>query len=143
MGGGEDRWEVVPPVVAPLNGEREEWRHFYNSVNAVSFGLVATAILISMFLVMAIFERFQRTTSAPSGERPRSDLEGQMGFNRKLDYPSPKMTVYAKGVSVLMPGEEIPTFIAHLAPTPSCPPEHISLHQQNPSFNPSQGSLPS
>jgi hypothetical protein len=91
-GGGEDRWpEVVPPVVAPLNGEREEWRHFYNSVNAVSFGLVSTAILVSMFLVMAIFERFQRATSAPSGERPRSDLEARMDFNGKLDYPSPKV----------------------------------------------------
>ena len=100
MGGGEDRWEVVPPVVAPLNGEREEWRHFYNSVNAVSFGLVATAILISMFLVMAIFERFQRTTSAPSGERPRSDLEAHMGFNGKLDYPSPKVCSLSLSLSL-------------------------------------------
>lgn len=33
-----------------------------------------------------------------------------------------QMTVYARGVSVLMPGEEIPTFIAHPAPVP-CPPE--------------------
>lgn len=32
------------------------------------------------------------------------------------------MTVYARGVSVLMPGEEVPTFIAHAAPAPH-PPE--------------------
>lgn len=46
------------------------------------------------------------------------------------------MTVYAKGVSVLMPGEQIPTFIAHPAPAP-CPPERIlqPLHQYNQSFN--------
>ncbi|XP_031267788.1 uncharacterized protein LOC116126220 [Pistacia vera] len=126
--GGEDHssWVMVPPpTVAPLNMEREEhWRHFDNSVNAVSFGFVATAILISMFLVMAIFERFLRPRSLPSGSNSHTDLEAQMVFNSKLNYPSPKMTVYAKGVSVLMPGEQIPTFIAHPAPPP-CPPERI------------------
>ncbi|WRX16236.1 hypothetical protein QQP08_008723 [Theobroma cacao] len=90
--GAQDYWDTVPPTVAPLNLEREEhWRRFDNSVNAVSFGFVATAILISMFL----------------------------------------MTIYANGVSVLMPGEETPTFIAHPAPAP-CPPERILkplLHQ--------------
>nr|DAD22995.1 TPA_asm: hypothetical protein HUJ06_024458 [Nelumbo nucifera] len=45
------------------------------------------------------------------------------------------MSIYASGVSVLMPGEEIPTFIAHPAPAP-CPPERMSrpLHQHV-SFN--------
>ncbi|KAF5481224.1 hypothetical protein F2P56_001892 [Juglans regia] len=146
MGGDEDRWGVVPPTLAPLNGEREEqWRHLYNSVNAVSFGLVATAILISMFLVMAIYERFLRARSTSSAERPRTDLEAaQMVFHGKLDYPSPKMTVYEKGVSVLMPGEEMPTFIAHPAPAPR-PPERIplSLHQHKPSFGSSPDSLSS
>ncbi|KAK8961932.1 hypothetical protein KSP40_PGU004162 [Platanthera guangdongensis] len=55
------------PAIAPLNverGEPERWRHFDSSVNAVSFGFVATAILISMFLVMAIFERFLRPQSS-------------------------------------------------------------------------------
>jgi len=55
------------------------------------------------------------------------------------------MTVYAKGVSVLMPGEEIPTFIAHPAPAP-CPSERMSLplHQHNSlSFCPASRSLPS
>lgn len=35
-----------------------------------------------------------------------------------------QMTVYPKGVSVLMPGESIPTFLAHPAPPP-CPPECV------------------
>ncbi|KAL9457744.1 hypothetical protein AB3S75_006735 [Citrus x aurantiifolia] len=137
---GEDHssWLMAPPPRAPLNMEREEhWRRFDNSVNAVSFGFVATAILISMFLVMAIFERFLRPRSSmPPGPSSASDLEAQMMFNGKLNYPSPKMTVYAKGVSVLMPGEQIPTFIAHPAPAP-CPPERIlqPLHQYNQSFN--------
>ncbi|KAL3565721.1 hypothetical protein D5086_033767 [Populus alba] len=34
------------------------------------------------------------------------------------------MTVYAKGVSVLMPGDDVPTFLAHPAPAP-CRPERI------------------
>ncbi|KAL9392559.1 hypothetical protein Peur_016479 [Populus x canadensis] len=123
-------YNVWPPAEAPLlNVQREDqhWRHFDNSVNAVSFGFVATAILISMFLVMAIFERFLRPTS---GTGSQGDLESQMGFNSKFGHPSPKMTVYTNGVSVLMPGDNIPTFIAYLAPVP-CPPERISyLHDQ-------------
>ncbi|OMO99897.1 Endonuclease/exonuclease/phosphatase [Corchorus capsularis] len=201
--GAEDYWETVPPAVAPLNLEREEhWRRFDNSVNAVSFGFVATAILISMFLVMAIFERFLRPRSSlSSNARNHADVESHSTFNGKLNYPSPKrgnewawqhdcdssfaflyvlsvvystdkfylcaviyhlialllgylqlrlfsmyniiwllepldlwekMTIYANGVSVLMPGEETPTFIAHPAPAP-CPPERVlkPLHQQN------------
>ncbi|OAY34097.1 uncharacterized protein At5g65660 [Manihot esculenta] len=125
---------VSPPMVSPLNLQREEhWRHFDNSVNAVSFGFVATAILISMFLVMAIFERFLRprssTTSAASTRTP-TDLEANVVFHSKLDYPSPKMTVYAKGVSVLMPGEDVPSFIAHPAPAPCSPEPTINQFDQ-------------
>ncbi|TXG55219.1 hypothetical protein EZV62_020475 [Acer yangbiense] len=144
-GGGDQSWGMVPPptvAFTPLNLEREEhWRNFDNSMNAVSFGFVATAILISMFLIMAIFERFLRPRSIPSSSSGPTithnyDPESQMGFNAKLNFPSPKMTVYAKGVSVLMPGEEIPTFIAHPAPPP-CPPERNLKppHQHNPSLS--------
>ncbi|CAK7349887.1 unnamed protein product [Dovyalis caffra] len=132
--GVEDSWDTVvsPPIttVVPSNLERDDhWRHFDNSVNAVSFGFVATAILISMFLVMAIFERFLRPRSLSSsgganGSSSSNDIEAQAVFHGKLDFPSPKMTVYAKGVSVLMPGDDVPTFLAHPAPVP-CPPEHI------------------
>ncbi|KAG4977376.1 hypothetical protein JHK86_036850 [Glycine max] len=126
-----------PPIGAPLNVHRDEhWTNFDSSVNAVSFGFVATAILISMFLVMAIFERYLRPTSPPlspsatTRRRIPSDVEAQIGFSGKLAHASPKMSVYASGVSVLMPGDEIPTFIAHPAP---CYPERISWpsHQHN------------
>lgn len=145
-GGGVDFWKTVPPPsVAPaangggdLEGE-DHWRSFDSSVNAVSFGFVATAILISMFLVMAIFERFlrRRPSSAGSG-RNSTDLVAQMRVQRKLDYPSPEMTFYANGVSVLMPGEEVPTFIAHPVPAPSPPectsqPLHHHQHDAPPS----------
>ncbi|XP_009587292.1 uncharacterized protein LOC107792992 [Nicotiana tabacum] len=118
---------VAPAVSGGVEGgeDSNHWRSFDNSVNAVSFGFVATAILISMFLVMAIFERFLRRRSSSSGGRSSTDLVAQMRVQRKLDYPSPEMTFYANGVSVLMPGEEVPTFIAHPAPPP-CPPECIS-----------------
>ncbi|KAJ4849663.1 hypothetical protein Tsubulata_019859 [Turnera subulata] len=134
MGGGGEFGNMGgwPPIGAPLlNGQQREdqhWRHFDNSVNAVSFGFVATAILISMFLVMAIFERFLR----PASGGAHGDLESQMGFNPKLGHPSPKMTVYANGVSVLMPGDNIPTFIAHPAPVVPCQPDIITCpHRQN------------
>ncbi|KAL5730137.1 hypothetical protein ACHQM5_002997 [Ranunculus cassubicifolius] len=142
MGGESLSFEPsgAPPLYLQQR-EEEHWRHFDNSVNAVSFGFVATAILISMFLIMAIFERFLRPRSTPTsnmssnGSRNHNDLEAQ--FNPKLGYPSPRMSVYAKGVSVLMPGETMPTFIAHPVPVP-CPREPIAWppHQQSPLTSP-------
>ncbi|GMN57156.1 hypothetical protein TIFTF001_026273 [Ficus carica] len=114
MGGDEViRWGSIAPVepgMAALessnnNAEREEyWRHVDSSVNAVSFGFVATAILISMFLLMAIFEKFLRsrssssslsTTQASSPTTTRLDLERQQmayAHGSKLDFPSPKVS---------------------------------------------------
>ncbi|KAL0407362.1 UNVERIFIED_CONTAM: hypothetical protein Slati_4050100 [Sesamum latifolium] len=89
---------------------------------------------------MAIFEKLLRTTSpalSPSAApRRRSDIEAQNhmgGFSAKLGYPSPKTTVNAREVSVVMPGDNVPTFIAHPAPVP-CPPERLRWpsHQQPP-----------
>ncbi|KAL7142188.1 hypothetical protein ABFS83_08G107300 [Erythranthe nasuta] len=109
---------VAAPRMAPpaaVSGGEDEWRSFDNSVSAVSFGFVATAVLICMFLVMAIFEKFLRPRSpAAAAHNPASNDEANV---TKLEYPpSPKMTVYPQGVSVLMPGERIPTFLAHPAP---------------------------
>ncbi|KAG4146573.1 hypothetical protein ERO13_D05G166300v2 [Gossypium hirsutum] len=88
------------PVGAPLNVQREEdhWRHADNSVNAVSFGFVATAILIFMFLVMAIFERFLKpnTSPGPGGGRNHADLQPQLSFNGKPSHPSPKAMVHLR-----------------------------------------------
>ncbi|KAE9613519.1 hypothetical protein Lal_00016253 [Lupinus albus] len=124
---------VWSPIGSPLNIKEQQhrWNNFDSSVNAVSFGFVATAILIFMFLVMGIFERLFGSSSQPafpsSGGRNNSDVESQMGFNGKISHPSPKMSVYDSGVSVLMPGDEIPTFIAHPAPAPApCCSERIS-----------------
>lgn len=104
MGVEEDGRGGWPPAPggAPLYIQRDDhWTHFDNSVNAVSFGFVATAILISMFLVMAIFEKILRTTSpplSPAGDRRRhSHVEAQnhiAAFPAKLGYPSPKVSPF-------------------------------------------------
>ncbi|XP_076917327.1 uncharacterized protein LOC143577362 [Bidens hawaiensis] len=130
------QWGYLSPTEPPSLYSQDQrdanWRHFDKSVNAISFGFVATAILISMFLVMAIFERFLRTTSpvlSPTaggggGRNAAGDGDSQMGFNSKLRHSSLKIPENAREVSVLMPGEDIPTFIAQPAPVP-CPSERV------------------
>ncbi|XP_071709140.1 uncharacterized protein [Rutidosis leptorrhynchoides] len=129
------QWGFLPPTQAPswyTQDQRDDnWRHFDKSVNAISFGFVATAILISMFLVMAIFERFLRTTSpelSPDGDGGSRNYAGgvgsQIAISSKLNHSSLKITECAREVSVLMPGEDVPTFIAQPAPVP-CPLERI------------------
>lgn len=94
----------MPPTVSlspPINWQREDphWRHLDNSVNAVSFGFVATAILIFMFLVMAVFERFIRPpppspTFIPSGSASRNhqrDARGVLDWKLNVAPPSPKV----------------------------------------------------
>uniref|UniRef100_M1A203 Uncharacterized protein n=1 Tax=Solanum tuberosum TaxID=4113 RepID=M1A203_SOLTU len=93
--GEVDGWGWPPsPSGSPMYITKDDhWTHFDNSVNAVSFGFVATAILISMFLVMAIFERFLRPNSpALSTSRGRNlgDIESQMSFYGKLGHQTPK-----------------------------------------------------
>ncbi|XP_042440497.1 uncharacterized protein LOC122025713 [Zingiber officinale] len=139
-GDGADRGPAMAPLRAATAAEavREEvrWRHFDNSVNAISFGFVATAVLISMFLVMAIFERFLRSRSplAEDGRGGGGDADfweadgvvaGSGGACQQDGalVPSPKISMYSKEVSVLMPGHSTPTFIAYPAPAP-CPPSH-------------------
>ncbi|GFZ05630.1 hypothetical protein Acr_17g0012020 [Actinidia rufa] len=86
----------VGPVSSSSIGDRSEgqWGHLDdNSVNAVSFGFVATAVLISMFLVMAIFERFLSPRSdTTSASRNPGDLEAHTAFNGKPNFPSPELT---------------------------------------------------
>ncbi|KAK4347114.1 hypothetical protein RND71_033453 [Anisodus tanguticus] len=162
----EEGWGWPPsPSGSPMYLTKDDhWTHFDNSVNAVSFGFVATAILISMFLIMAIFERFLGPPSppdlTPSGHRRHAEIESQLGYNPKLVYPTPKalttnvndvlhgillvwrqaanpekifVSTNAREFSVLMPGNDMPTFIAHPAPVP-CQPERNPWpsHQQSP-----------
>ena len=94
MGEG-DNWRWQPSGSPTMDLERSDvhWSHFDGSVNAVSFGFVATAVLISMFLVMAIFERFLRPNSPEISTSTHQDIESQMGFYPKFGYPSPKVSL--------------------------------------------------
>ncbi|KQK15714.1 uncharacterized protein LOC100841403 [Brachypodium distachyon] len=157
---------------AAATHDEMRWRQLDSGVSAVSFGFVATAIFVSMFLAMGILEHFLRAPArarrmgmepmyAPSPPRGGILLRlrflllrrpgatgGEAGFSgadlevaRKLDgRASPEMPVYAKGVSVLMPGHDVPTFIAYPAPAP-CPPERIRWpsHQPTPFTGSSSG----
>ncbi|XP_047309102.1 uncharacterized protein LOC124912510 [Impatiens glandulifera] len=133
-----------PPSGSPLVNGRDDrnWSHFDSSVNAISFGFVATAVLISMFLVLAILERFLRPTSP---EMTSPIITSGHHFNRRRDHieqvqidfmkpslPLTKVSTNAREVSVLMPGETIPRFIAQPTPPP-CPPERFKwpTHHSN------------
>lgn len=58
---------------APLASEEEGEGRFESSVNAVPFCLVATAVLISIFLLLALFERYMfiRPTSSTLLDKKR------------------------------------------------------------------------
>ncbi|KAL1828306.1 hypothetical protein DCAR_0207509 [Daucus carota subsp. sativus] len=95
------------------------WRNFGTSMNAISFGFVATAILISMFLIMAIFEHLFRPnasfTSLEDGvNRPATESRRM----QKLGHQPMVPTTYASDFSVVMPGQRCPTYIAQPAPLP-------------------------
>ncbi|XP_022984564.1 uncharacterized protein LOC111482824 isoform X1 [Cucurbita maxima] len=134
-------------------GQEAPWKSFGSSMNAISFGFVATAILISMFLIMAIFEHLFRPTS-PFSSSEVTNNSAESGPAEKFVSPNTSIifyhnsdktqnidtnqypplqntcfsfkvpTSYASDFSVLMPGQHIPTFIAQPAPLP-CQRERI------------------
>ncbi|KAI4374102.1 hypothetical protein MLD38_012138 [Melastoma candidum] len=111
-----------PPAATPpqARGRHPRQSHNYDpssSANALSFGFLATAILITMFLVMAVFERFLRPAD-PSGAPDPHDVES----GKPRCFSSPMMKVDDSRVSVLMPGDEVPSYLARPAPIPR-PPE--------------------
>lgn len=75
--------------------EREApWKNFGSSMNAISFGFVATAVLISMFLIMAIFEHLFRPN--PSFSSP------QYGSGRSLERRPVEKRRHPQEVSLLL-----------------------------------------
>ncbi|OWM84874.1 uncharacterized protein LOC116202917 [Punica granatum] len=97
----------------------EPWKSFGASINAISFGFVATAILISMFLIMAIFEHlFRPVPSIPSQEGVTTEISLEAGLSHKAVDQDPVPMSYASDFSVVMPGQNYPTYIAQPAPLP-------------------------
>ncbi|XVF45920.1 hypothetical protein PTKIN_Ptkin02bG0246900 [Pterospermum kingtungense] len=120
------------PSQTLLADKETPWKSLGTSMDAISFGFVATAILISMFLIMAIFEHLFRPN--PSFSSPDQVPDGALG-SRSVKKHSNTQRVsasYASDFSVVMPGEQYPTYIAQPAPLP-CPREGIYWphHQHN------------
>ncbi|KAG6490629.1 hypothetical protein ZIOFF_051938 [Zingiber officinale] len=127
------------------------FRNYGSSMNSLSFGFLATAILISMFLIMAIFEHLFRSrashTSSPLDDAIRARQEAdQTQAKKNKNSQSLRRSLnrfrllqetssIAVDFSVLMPGQLYPTYLAQPAPLP-CPREGVpwpSHHQ--PSFD--------
>lgn len=120
------------PSQTQVNREGQ-WKNFGTSMDAISFGFVATAILISMFLIMAIFEHLFKPSppfSSPRGSR-HSSLE--LGPIQKRASSQTVDTQYSSDYTVLMPGQQYPTFIAKPTPLP-CPKEGVYWPSHEHSF---------
>ncbi|XP_066368498.1 uncharacterized protein [Miscanthus floridulus] len=130
------------------------------NASAISFGFAATAVLVSMFLLMAIFEHLIKpalaSSSSSRGSRSHDDDDGE-GRGRRLGLPparlrerdaSPDKLSYSPKVeepvaavvdlTVLMPGQRYPTFLAQPAPLAPCPREGVlwPCHDHRRSFVP-------
>ncbi|CAJ2649241.1 unnamed protein product [Trifolium pratense] len=117
--------------------EEGPWKSFGTSMSAISFGFVATAILISMFLIMAIFEHLFKPTQQFSASTPESMLpsyqeQHSLPTTKQGNAQSVQSPSYACDLSVLMPGQQYPTYLAQPAPLPCRREEaHWPSHQQH------------
>lgn len=126
----------------PATDREAPWKNFGASVNALSFGFVATAILISLFLIMAIFEHLLRPRSSFPSPQDAAGRALESGHTQsrahlleKLGPPqTATMASYTSDFSVLMPGQHHPTFIAQPAPL-ACPREGIYWPSHDRGFN--------
>uniref|UniRef100_A0A7N0SWU2 Uncharacterized protein n=1 Tax=Kalanchoe fedtschenkoi TaxID=63787 RepID=A0A7N0SWU2_KALFE len=117
-GAGSERerpWNIYtasdpnPPQLADSPPHRD----LDTPMNAISFGFVATAILISMFLIMAIFEHLFKPTQPDPHAPPSSSM------HKPPITSEPDTALSMSGFSVMMPGQRAPTHIAKLAPFPA------------------------
>lgn len=70
------------------------WKSLGTSMSAISFGFVATAVLISMFLIMAIFEHLFRPNAAFSSSQNGLDNSLESRQMQKLGNPQIVRRVY-------------------------------------------------
>ncbi|XP_043719201.1 uncharacterized protein LOC122667080 [Telopea speciosissima] len=117
-------------------------KNYGSTLNAISFGFVATAILISMFLIMAIFEHLLRPKPPFSSSQDMADgslesgsMQDPMHVTEKLGTSQSMSASYSSDFSVLMPGQQCPTFIAKPTPLP-CPREEIHWPPHDQGFVP-------
>ncbi|BFI27666.1 hypothetical protein MPTK2_2g12290 [Marchantia polymorpha subsp. ruderalis] len=110
------------PVSTPSGQQAMPPIHYHGNqtLNAVSFGFIATAVLFAMFLVMAIFERILRphrlARASARDEEPAESIP-----ETSVDAEKPEIyafSSYSNAVSVLMPGHDYPTYFARPIPMP-------------------------
>ncbi|XP_074309269.1 uncharacterized protein LOC141643845 [Silene latifolia] len=110
------------------------WKNFgATSMNAISFGFVATALLISMFLIMAILEHLFRPSLSSSQDGVSRSLETNKSSTNDMEI----RRTAAKEISVVMPGQKYPTCIAQPAPLVSCPRQGFRCPSHHPNPHPS------
>lgn len=122
-------WNPNNPTSSEATDREAPFKDFGSSMDAVSLGFVATAILISMFLIMAILEHLLRPRisvplSRNNGQRslairePHSQMQALGKLRNSHHVPTPNPPDF----SVVMPGQSYPTYLAQPAPHP-CPRE--------------------
>ncbi|KAK4790012.1 hypothetical protein SAY86_017316 [Trapa natans] len=114
--GRSNTWNIYTslnpsPLEPAVNRVAEAPLGLGTSMDAISFGFLATAILVSLFLIMAIFEHLFR--ASPTFTSPEAMSQGQ-----KLGSSQKASTLYGTDISVMMPGQDYPTFMAQPAPLP-------------------------
>ncbi|XP_042415630.1 uncharacterized protein LOC122004867 [Zingiber officinale] len=126
------------PQVRPSDAQVSDknaapFRNYGSSMNSLSFGFLATAILILMFLFMAIFEHLFRSRASHTSSPLDDAIRVRQEINASLLLAIHFMKQVVAGM--LMPGQLYPTYLAQPAPLP-CPREgvHWPSHHQ-PSFD--------
>lgn len=76
--------EPSPSQAAEVVDRGGSWKSFGTSMSAVSFGFLATAILMCLFLIMAIFEHLFSTTRSFSSPDDHTDRNLESGTRLKL-----------------------------------------------------------
>ncbi|XP_072965340.1 uncharacterized protein [Typha angustifolia] len=108
------------PTSSETSDRDASLKDFGTSSNAISFGFAATAILISMFLIMAIFEHLIRPRASFLSHENDDPEQGQPEAQslEKIRCPATVESLFSSDVSVLMPGQRYPTYLAQPAPLP-------------------------
>ncbi|KAK4784783.1 hypothetical protein SAY86_019151 [Trapa natans] len=121
--GRSDTWNIYTSLnpsqsaEVAVNGEAQgPLEGFGASMDAISFGFMATAILVSLFLIMAIFEHIFRPS--PTFASPEAMPPGRSQARLPEMLWNSQRVLYGNGISVMMPGQDYPTFIAQPAPLP-------------------------
>ncbi|KAM0946427.1 hypothetical protein DsansV1_C09g0094851 [Dioscorea sansibarensis] len=103
------------------------WKDFDTSTDAISFGFAATAILISMFLLMAIFEHLIRPRVFFSQQQSdQGSMQTVLRHGSNQQHSPGKLRCSSSQVEspnrlnypVLMPGQRCPTYLAQPCPLP-------------------------